>query len=639
MAKRRRNRPASNVTPRPLNESENVERVVREEVAKALSALPRGTRTSELSANYIQALQTRGQRRVASDGLPRAPFLDALFGPGQPLVSAPVSPALPSGRPAPRQTEYDVSSNLQTTPQRTVPWSVLRGAADNVSIVRSCIEVCKAALTGLEWSFGIDSSRAQTLAKRSNTSSHEVIADLQDKYADKIDELHQWWKYPMRGMTFTEWLNAILEDEVVLDAVAVYPRLSLGGNLLAAEYVDATTIKPLLDERGGTPIPPFAAYQQILYGFPRGDFQARPDDEVDGEYVLAAYGPTSKFQGARTDSLIYKVRNKRTQSPYGLSAVEQSLPDVELYLKRWDWLRSEYTHGVTPQMIVNVDAAMTAEQMREWESILNDDLSGRTDERHRAKLLPEGFNPQFPPGFDAKYSNDLDLHLIRLICASFDVLPTSLGFVPNHGMGGGGGKGQQQGESDSQLQRGTKPRARWITEIINEISITYLGMPPELSFLFHGIDEEDEQKRATLLEGYIGNSLMTVNEGRDQLNLPRSSHPQANELLFNTPTGPAFLDSSVQPVSMPGNLPSASQNAPGGAPAGGKPAADADSAGDVARAAEQKAFMAFARSRRDGSWRDFTFKVFAPDVGAAANLLASEGHLAAVKVLFAEYDS
>ncbi|MGC2652273.1 MAG: hypothetical protein WA317_01435, partial [Mycobacterium sp.] len=816
----RRRRPAQ-VAP----QGPDVRQVIREELTKAL-ALPAGATATNITAGYLQALQRAGSPQISGNAaLPRDPYNNLPFGPGEPLFSAPISPLLPSGRPAPRQWQYDPSWNLQTTTTRSVPWSILRDAADQVSVMRTCIQVCKSALTGLEWSFSIDSGRARALAKRSGTSNHQVIADLQDKYADDIDRLHQWWTRPARGWTFTEWLGAVLEDEIVLDAVALYPRLSLGGDLLAMETVDSScysddtevltqrgwlplsrvdiatdefatrnqktkafewqqatyyhqarftgelchfrsrsvdllvtpnhrmvieglprslggsrhrargevivtaarlaelgksggrripmtslweapdlerfelaanghtnsmpfactgddfaafmgmylsegcysngdqvaitqapkskgfvpfrellehifgrkachtgksfiigrkvlhdylaafgkshekyvpeivkgmsarqlaifwrfymlgdghygvtetittvsprmaddlqeiaqkmgfsasirsdhdttdtvmasgrvikgankrrryvialsrstyrswnvekvdydgdvfcvsvpnevlyvrrngkpawcgnTIKPLLDNRGATPIPPMAAYQQILWGFPRGDYSASPLDEIDGEYADSVYGPVT-FQGARTDTLIYKVRNRRTRGPYGYSCVEQALTDIDLWLKRFDWLKSEYTAGVTPEMIVGVDANMSPEQLRQYEAVFNDDLSGRTAERHRAQFLPAGFTPSFPQGHDAKFTSDFDLHIIRLICAACDVLPTSIGFTPNHGMGGMGGQGHQQGEQDSQLERGTKPRAKWIVDLINEISVNYLGMPPEV---------------------------------------------------------------------------------------------------------------------------------------------------------------
>lgn len=645
--------------PRVDQQAPDVRTIIREELAELTKtmALPAGTQSTSVSAAYLAQLNMRAGRPNPMAGLARDPLNNTSFGPGEPLYPSPLDPPLASGRPPPRLWEFPVSWNLQTTDTRMVPWRVLRDAADQVSIMRSCIETCKSAITGLDWSFGIDASRARVLAKRADTSSHAVIADLQDKFADDIDRLHQWWRKPDRinGWNFTDWIGALLEDQLVLDAVAVYPHLTLGGDLHSLELLDGSTIKPLLDHRGATPQPPFAAYQQILWGFPRSESSVpHPADQVAAEFVSAVYG---RIEGpsAPTDSLIYKVRNRRTRGPYGFSCTERALIDVDLWLKRWEWLRAEYTAGVTPEMIIKVDAAMTPEQLRAYEAVYNDELSGRTNERHRARFLPDGFDPSYPQNFDSKFANDLDLHLIRLICAAFSVLPTSLGFTPNHGMGGMGGQGHQQGESDAQIERGTKPTAQWIVDLINEVSVNYLGMPPEVSFKFHGIDEDDETKSAALIEGYIGSALMTVNEGRDHLNMPRSVHPQANELLFKTPTGPAFLDPSVQPVGMPGNLPSAPwQGQPGAQqppnqqqnqPAKKKPDTSSTSRDEQVQTnmpgdkkSEQKAFMMFIEKRGDRAWRDFMFNVHAPEVGKAANRLAAAGDVDAVKALFALTD-
>lgn len=602
-----------------------VQRQVQVELQKMLS-LPPGTATREYSTAYLNSLALNPSS-AGSAALPIDPYSDATFGPGNRLFPSPISPPLPSGRPAPRQWEYPVSWNLQTTSTRSVPWTVLRDLSDNVSIVRSCVETCKSALTGLDWSFGIDSVRAHQMAKRSNVSPHQVTVDLQDKYADVIEHLHQWWMRPARGWTFVEWLGAILEDELVYDAVALYPRLSFGGNLLALEPIDSSTIKPLLDQRGATPIPPLAAFQQILWGFPRGDYSASPSEDVDGEYADAVYGPID-FTPARTDSLIYKVRNRRTRSPYGFSCVEQALTDTDLWLKRWQWLVAEFDSGVTPEMVVQVEANMTPEQLRQYEAVFNDDLSGRTRERHRARFLPAGFHPSYPANFDAKFVSDLDLHLVRLVCASFSVLPTSLGFSPNHNAGTMSGMSHQEGEQTSQLERGTKPRAKFVTDLINEICVNWFGMPREVSFTFHGLDDEDEKKEADLLEGYLKNGIITLNEARDARNMPRYNIANANEPSVHTPTGVAFFNPDAQPISMPGNLPSAAQNNPN------TPTEDVP----VPRQ-EQKAFMTFARNnqKRD-TWRDFTFKAHSAEVADAANKLAKAGDLDAVKALFAMFE-
>jgi hypothetical protein len=485
------------------------------------------------------------------------------------------------------------------------------------------------------------------LAKRSNTSSHEVISDLQDKFADDIDRLHQWWMKPDRvnNLTFVQWLTMLLEDELALDAVSIWPHFQMNGDLYAAEIIDSSTVKPLLDDRGAVPQPPFPAYQQIRYGFPRTEFtQPAPPELIDYEFTSVVYGrPQGSW--AITDQLMYKVRNCRSSSLYGFSCVEQALPSIDLWLKRWDWLRSEYSAGVTPEMLVNVDMTMSPEQLRQYEAVFNDDLSGRTAERHRARFLPAGFTPMFPAGLDSKFNSDFDLHLVRLICASFDVLPTSLGFTPNHN-GGLAGQSAQESEQDTQLMRGTKPRVKWLVGIINEICINYLGMPPEVTFNFHGIDDEDEQKEATLLEGYVTTGGMVLNEMRDRLNLPRYGIEQANEPFIATPTGPAFFNPDVQPVGMPGNLPSADQNRPSKQV---EPSMDVGAAKEprdqqvqgTSKQAEQKAFMSCVRAqaKSDREWRNFTFKAHSPVMAEAANLLASDGNVEACKALFEYADA
>lgn len=632
----------------------DVRAIIREELTKALQ-LPAGTRTTQITTQYLQQLQQRNTARPNPNAaLTRDPYAENTFGPGIPLYPAPLDQPLASGRPAPRRWEYPNAWNLQTTTTRSVPWSVLRDTADQVSIMRACIEVNKAALTGLEWTFGIDSARAKHIAKRDGVSRQTVASDLQDKYSDQIDKLHQWWAKPdkINGWNFAEWLGALMEDQLVLDAVALYPHLQMNGDLHSLELLDSTTIKPLLDYRGATPQPPLAAYQQILWGFPRGDYAASPIEEVDAHFISAVYGRVEGIH-ANTDTLIYKVRNRRSRGPYGFSNVEQALVDVDLWLKRFDWLRSEYTAGVAPEMLVSVDTSMTPEQLREYESVFNDELTGQNAERHRARFLPAGFAATYPQSHDSKFSSDFDLHLIRLICAAFDVMPTSLGFVPNSNSGMAGSS-VQEGEQETQLTRGTKPTASWLTDMINEVSTHYLGMPPEVTFQFHGLDDEDEQREATLLTGYISSALQTLNEGRDQLNLPRYTFPEADEPFLATPTGPAWLNVEVQPVGMPGNLPSAAQNQPGyknepteqapnpqatprpaSAPDKPRPAKPGVAKPKATVKGEQRAFTAFMTKRAGtAAWRDFNFEALSPDVGEAANRLAAAGDVDAVKALF-----
>ena len=87
--------------------------------------------------------------------LPRNPLLGNVpFAPGIPLTPGALNPIREDGRPDPRRFEYLVAQNINVTENRLVPFKVLRAAADQIDILRRCIEVRKAKLTGLEWEIG-----------------------------------------------------------------------------------------------------------------------------------------------------------------------------------------------------------------------------------------------------------------------------------------------------------------------------------------------------------------------------------------------------------------------------------------------------------------------------------------------------
>lgn len=613
--------------------------IIRDELHKAL-ALPRGATATPMSAGYLQALGYHGRPAAtsATAALPRDPYDYTVgFGPGVPLLPAPLDPALGgTGRPAPRLSEYPVSANLQLT-DRHVPWTVLRDVADQVPLVRRCIEVRKASLVGMEWAFTVDSTRVARAAAAEGVTRGEVRARLAEKHADTIARLQQFWARPDRvsGWKFAQWLGAVIEEQMVLDAVCVYPHPRMNGELHSLELIDGSTIKPLIDYRGATPQPPFAAYQQVLQGFPRGEFVA---GEADAEFVSAVYGRPNMTGVGRSDTLIYERRYTRVNSPYGLPPTEQALADIDLWLLRVGWLKSEYATGVTPEMIVRVDTPMTPDQLKAYEAVFNDELQGPRDspQRHRARFLPAGFTESYPPGMEAKFNSDLDLHLMRLVCNDFDVLPSEIGIVPPTGLGG---KGWQEGEENSAARRGERPLAAWLTDLINDVSRQWLGMPDELTFQFLGLESEDEERDAAIRTGYINSGQKTLNEGRDELNLPRYQFDLADQPYVATGSGPVYFadlqEQHDQPDPPPGQPPAPppGQNVP--PPAEDEDAEDEEQETPAPAAAHAEAakFLRYARRRTGQSWRDFAFTAWPAPIATTANELARRGDLDLAKAL------
>jgi hypothetical protein len=640
---------------------------IAQELVKAMGG-PRPAMTPVNQA-YLAQLQS-GQPVRGSQFLPwNDPMVP--FGPNTPIPPGFIDPPTPGhARPAPRRSEYPVGWNLAGSNNRLVPWSTLRSAADTVDVVRRCIEIRKHEIVGLDWDITFSDDAVAQVVAETGGSTAEAHATLLTKYGPEIQRLKAFWRRPDRlnGYTFEEWCMVALEEHFVVDALAIYPHLDMKGDLHSLEVIDGTTVKPLLDHRGSTPQPPNPAYQQILHGFPRGEFLASPEDQIDDEYA--------------SDALIYRPRYRRTWTPYGYSPTEQSLVTADLYLKRQEWLRAEYTAGVTPEMIVLTDAAMTPDQLHAYEAVFNDDLSGRAEDRHRARFLPNGMTPWMPStSMEQRFNTVLDEHLVKMVGMVFDVMPTELGITPKSGLGG---KGHQEGEEDTTFRKATRPTLNWLVSIFNDISIMYLGMPEELTFSFLGLDAEDEAQASQVLGAEVADGRRTLNDARDKMGLPRYDFEEADKPFVQGGTsGIVFIEglaeqqqasaqasidganasaeaarAGVTPAAQAAqaqdgsreqnangsgeqkpNTPESSSEDPKG---GSNPMSKADkAAGDEAHAFfrynkaamdEARVFLRYASKRAGkGTMRPFTFEHFPEAAAIVANKAASDGNLEAAK--------
>jgi hypothetical protein len=501
---------------------------VATEIEKA-PRLPAGSVTMTES-EMVNRSNMMSQGYGDSAALPRNPIWPNVpFNPGNPLIPGNINPPRLDGRADPRRYEYQVAQNINITPTKLVPFETLRSTADQVDIIRRCLEVVKNKITSMDWDIVLSDDASESLAAESGKDHVRAMADARQKYTKDIDRLRNFWEQPDRanGYTWSDWLNIFLEDSLVLDAVALWPQKSVGGDLFGFQLLDGSTIKPLIDDRGMRPMPPNPAFQQILYGFPRSEFMATSDDEnADGEFT--------------SDELTYLVKNRRTWSVYGFSPVERALPLADIYLRRQDWIRKEYTDGVTPELMMETDANFgnNPDLIRAYENIYNDDLAGQTAQRMRVRILPAGFKPIQFDGYGEKFKDTLDNYLITSICGHFGVLPSEIGFS---GSGSLGASGLQAGETMSGEAIGIQPLAQWISRQLTNLSYLYLGMPRELEFkvLFESkIDTEAEARRVDI---ELKNGGRTVNEARSTMGLPLLDTPQADMPMLYAGSGLYFL--------------------------------------------------------------------------------------------------
>jgi len=493
---------------------------VRDRVIKAL--LPAGA-TVQTEAQILAQTPPSG---MTAEELERNPLdYTVPFAPGRPLIPALINPPREDGRTAPRRYEFPVAWNLQITEQRVVPFRLLRDVADASDLVRKCIEVVKGAVSGMDWDIApLPSAVQRVLAENPTAGTAQAARQARDLLAPDIARVKDFWAMPDRinGLSFPEWVAMACEEMLVIDALSIYPNQTLDEkNLHSLEILDGATIKPLLDDRGSRPIPPHPAFQQILWGFPRGEFTASADS--DGEFTV--------------DDLIYAPRTRRPYTPYGYSAVERSLPVVDLYMKRLQWLRTEFTDGVVPDMLIKTDATYGSnpEILRAYERVFNDELSGKTEARHRARVLPAGMDPMITPGLDTKYRPEFDEYLVRQVCSHFGVLPTQIGFAPKGGLGGAG---IQEGEQTSNEILGMRPIVLWLTDLLNQLSYRFIGMPKDLGFNLSMGTEDDDLLQAQKRQISLASGEITLNEARSEIGMPLYTFAEADVPLVSNSVVP-----------------------------------------------------------------------------------------------------
>lgn len=656
---------------------------VRHRAAAALAAAARPIDTRAIAAEA--ALIVKGGTDQF-DQMPREQFgAGGMFSPGTPITPWAIDPREPGkSRPEPRRSDFPTSVNLQLAETRLLPFSVLRDAAEKIDIIRECVEVRKAQMLGLSWDIALTPQAIKRVMADDKIDSPGVAAQAaRAKYEAEMVRLRTWWEKPdpLNQMDWPTWLALMLEEQLVVDALSIWPRRRLSGECIAFEIIDGTTIKPLLDHRGSTPIAPDPAYQQVLQGFPRGEFTAS--------------GLGEKFLG---DQLIYRPRVRRTFTPYGYPDVEKALSAADIYLKRIAWMRSEFDEGTTPATWLTLpgESKINPDQIRAYEVALNEDLRGKVDARLALRMLPPGAQPKQMATFAELYKPELDEFLIKLLCAAFNVMPTEIGFPPGSGIGG---KGHQEGEENSSFRKAVRPTAEWIQSICTEISRTYLGMPDVLQFKLIGYEVEDQREAEEVADSVVKRGGGTLNEDRARRGQPLYSFPEADTPFVVTGSGLVFLEGALEaqraaasqamgaagpvdetvtnevPAPSVTEAPHATDTPPASAvnpappaPVGdGKPDApgeddgvpeegdpiDADEpvpegfirvSGHLRRkhgyippvVDEATKFATFARKRAGQRWRDFTFEHVPADIAQALNSAGAAGDLELVKTVVAD---
>lgn len=384
----------------------------------------------------------------------------AWFGPDQPL--APLADRK-EDQTTGRIFDYPVGWNIRTTKRGGAPvtFEQLRGLADGYDLLRIVLETRKDQLAKMDWTIRPKGSDDETPASKAAMD---------------------FWQRPDKERDWDGWLRMLLEEMYVTDAATIYPRRTLGGEIWSFDLLDGSNITRLIDALGRTPMPPNAAYQQILKGVPAVEYTA--------------------------DELFYRPRNPRVWKLYGFSPVEQIITTVNIALRRQVNQLTYYTEGNSASLIFAVPETWNPDQiamMQKWW----DDLTTKGRD-YRARFIPGGVKPYDTK--EAALKDEFDEWLARIVCFAFSIEPTPFVKQTN--------RATAETSRQQSLEEGIAPIQKWVKGRIDECLIAQ-GMA-DLEFRWVEEEAVDPLVKAQINKLYLDAKVLTADEvradiGRDPL--------------------------------------------------------------------------------------------------------------------------
>lgn len=513
---------------------------------------------------------------------PSRTFTDGAFAPMSPIQPVPVDEPAPGARfPDPRWWQYRTSWNLPTPPGteglKLASFDQLRTLAQRYSVARACIDLRQQEIRGLRWQVTLTSDAAKAY-------QGDTVA-MRD-FGERKAKATKFFRRPDPDFwTFDSFLNALLEEIFVYDALALVFRPKygasfgmggrglLGSDLDSLNLVSGPTIRPLIDMHGGHPRPPAPAYQQFLYGVPRSDYMTIATGSDIDEAGLAG----SEVNAFDSDVMLYAPYWPVRESPYGFPPVERALLPIISGLQKQEFQLDYFTEGTVPAVYISPgDTNITPTQIGELQNALNA-LAGDPAYHLKVVVLPPGskVEPQRP----IDLSDSFDYLVMNQVCMAFDVQPQELGIIPDiggtpTGPSASGVKMSGQESRDVRNRKSTLPMLQWIADIFDYVLQEICGQH-DMRFEFEGlVNDEDKQAITSLGVEQVQNGIASIDEVRERLDLPPWGLPETSEPIVMTQNGPIPFSEApklIQAMLTQGQNSGSSSSSSGGKKSPAKP--------------------------------------------------------------------
>lgn len=399
-----------------------------------------------------------------------------------------------------RRMDYLAGYNIATRPRRDsgIDFQTLRNFAQFYDILRILLERRKDQITTFEWKIGPTDEAISAATKNTNKKTNgNTSVDLMSQQAEQATT---FFKYPDGRTSWNTWLRAVIEDMLVLDAVAVWPVYE-GKQLLRLEMIDPATIKLVIDESGRRPEPPYPAYQQVLHGVPTADFLK--------------------------DELLYFMSNPASNRIYGYSKVEQIILTINIGLRRENSQLAFFTDGNVPAALVGVPDNWPAQTIADFQETFDSILSGDLAARRKIWFVPGeiGKNVKEFKSEEALLKTPFDEWLIRIMCFCIGVSPTPFINQVN--------RATAFSASEEAREEGLAPSLMFLKDMFDAIINNCLRLK-NLEFKWEMEDETDPTSQATIDDVQLKNGSRSLDELRQRDGLD----PYGIPAMIYTTNGP-----------------------------------------------------------------------------------------------------
>lgn len=352
----------------------------------------------------------------------------------------------------PRTYQYTPNVNATITPRAAyglTPFSQLLFYSDNVP---------EAAL-----------ARRLTIEELKNLTPQirDGAGNLVDVHND-LPELEWMIKMPDRFTAWSTWLSRLWRNILTYDAAALWRIRDENDKTFGMRVLDGSTLFVVIDPRGEQPHYPAPAFQQVIWGVPRGWYT--------------------------TEDIWYRPRMPQLNAPYGTAPIEDAwLPGQWLY-NFWVFEVAAYTTGTIPDSIITAPQNWTPDQIFTFEDTFNSRQAGNAEERAaRIRMFPNG-STQISTK-DVKWNNDGYRTAFERILQSYGIPPSEVG---QYTAGMLGGKGVKDKSETTLYRQIFGPAISFTETAFNEVLIDDYGFTDlkwELGFEPESADPEKEEER------------------------------------------------------------------------------------------------------------------------------------------------